>query len=183
LSRERVTLEAEPSGARLLAQGPGAVREALLARARAEGERRGRAVAAELFDQAVARVRTSEDESRAALARTAAELALEIARTLLRSELARGHYDLERIVRETLGEAAVGRAPCVVHLHPADHARLASVRFRSGTTLAPDEGVARGDVHVETSLGLLVRDLDGALESIGKRLADELGEHDHGGPG
>ena len=174
MSREKLCLDSPVVEARLLAHGEAAVRELLLARARAEGERSGLDSAGRTLDQAVERLLTFEEESRAALARTAAELALEIARTLLRAELARGNYDLERIVRETLSEASVGRSACVVHLHPADHARLADVRFRTGTRLEPDEGVARGDVHVETSLGLLVRDLDGALEAIGKRLHEEL---------
>lgn len=174
MSREQFTLDAPVAEARLLALGSAAVDELLLAHARAEGERRGLEAAGACLDSAVVRLAVFEEESRAALARTAAELALEIARTLLRTELARGNYDLERIVRETLSEASVGRSACVVHLHPADHARLADVRFRSGTRLEPDEGVARGDVHVETPLGLLVRDLDGTIEAIGKRLQEEL---------
>ncbi len=174
MSREQLTLDSSVVEARLLAHGALATHELLLARARAEGERQGLLAAGACLDAAVVRLAIVEEESRAALARTAAELALEIARTLLRTELARGNYDLERMVRETLGEASVGRSACVVHLHPADHARLADVRFRSGTRLEPDEGVARGDVHVETTLGLLVRDMDGALEAIGKRLQEEL---------
>jgi len=174
LSREELTVDSPVVEARLLAHGRAAIDQHLLARAQAAGERLGRESAGACLDAAVVRLAVVEEESRAALARTAAELALEIARTLLRTELARGNYDLERIVRETLGEASVGRSACVVHLHPADHARLADVRFRSGTRLEPDEGVARGDVHVETMLGLLVRDMDGALEAIGKRLQEEL---------
>ena len=178
MSRERLRIGSEVgelTGAELLAHGAAEAHELLLARARAEGERHGRAGAAQALERAAERVRASEDEARAALARTAAELALEIARTLLRTEIAGGRYDLEAIVRETLREAAVGRSPCVVHLNPADHARLSEVSFRSGTRLEPDQGVPRGDVHVETSLGLLVRDIDGALETIGKRLREELG--------
>lgn len=174
MSRERVTLPSAVTEARLVAHGAEAVAEHGLARARAAGERAGREGAGELLDQAVAHLAALAEEFQAALARTAAELALEIARTLLRTEIARGSYDLERIVRETLGEASVGRSACVVHLHPADHARLANVRFRSGTRLEPDEGVSRGDVHVETPLGVLVRDLDGVLEAIGKRLREDL---------
>jgi flagellar biosynthesis/type III secretory pathway protein FliH len=174
LSRERLALGAAPAGARVAAHGADAVQAELLARARAEGERAGRAAAGEWLDQAAERVAAQEAEARAALARTASELALEIARTLLRREVGRGQYELETMVRETLAEAATGRSPCVVHLNPVDHARLADVRFRSGTRLESDEGVARGDVHVETSLGLLVRDLDGALDSIAKRLREEL---------
>ncbi len=174
MSRERLTLDAPLRAAEPLAHGADEVRECLLERARAEGERRGRAGAALALERAVERIQALEVEARPVLARTAAELAVEITRTLLRTELPQGRYDLERIVRETLGEAAVGRSPCVVHLNPVDHARLAEVTFRSGTRLEPDQGVARGDVHVETSLGLLVRDLDGSLEAIAKRLREEL---------
>jgi len=174
LSREPLFLPAPLAEARLLAHGAEAVAELLQARTRAEYEQRGREAAGSCLDAAVLRLNAIEEEVRGSLAHTAVELALEIARTLLRTELTRGNYDLERLVRETLGEASVGRSACVVHLHPADHARLADVRFRSGTRLEPDEGVARGDVHVETTLGLLVRDLDGALDSIGKRLREDL---------
>lgn len=174
MSHERLTLDTPLASAVLLAQGEEQTRAVRVARAHAEGERAGRAGAAATLERAVEALRASEESLRAELARGALELALEITRTLLRSELTRGNYDLERIVRETLAEAATGRSPCVVHLNPADHARLAEVSFRSGTRLEPDPGVSRGDVHVETALGLLVRDLDGALESIGKRLQEEL---------
>lgn len=174
MSREKLALGVEPSGGKVLAHGELEVQELLLARARSEGERAGRATAGKLLDQAGARLVSLESEARAALARSAAELALEIARTLLRHEIGRGNYDIEKIVRETLAEAATGRSSCVVHLNPLDHARLGEVRFRSGTRIEPDEGVARGDVHVETALGLLVRDIDGALDSIAKRLQEEL---------
>ena len=174
MSREELALDGPVAEVRLIAHGQ-AAQELLIESARAAGERAGRAAAAATLDAAVLRLNALEEELRGSLARTAAELALEIARTLLRTELARGNYDLERLVRETLAEASVGRSACVVHLHPADHARLADVRFRTGTRLEPDEGVARGDVHVETSLGLLVRDVDGALDAIGKRLREDLG--------
>lgn len=174
MSRERLALQAAPSGARLLAHGSAAVQQHLLEHARQEGERVGREAASQLLDQFVQALEAREEGLRAALGRTAIELAVEIARTLLRHEIPAGRYDLERIVRETLHEAGVGRGACVVHLNPGDHARLSEVRFRSGTRLEPDEGVARGDVHVETSLGLLVRDVNGALESIAGRLQEEL---------
>jgi len=169
-----VALDGPVGAVRVLAHGAGATRELLLARERAAGVREGEERAAAVLDAAVERLTALEQEAGAALARNATELAIEIARTLLRTELTRGNYDIERIVRETLSEAATGRAPCVVHLHPADHARLSATRFRSGTRLEPDEGVASGDVHVETSLGLMVRDIDAALEAIKKRLQEEL---------
>jgi flagellar biosynthesis/type III secretory pathway protein FliH len=174
LSAERIELAGPVAGVRLLAHGEAAVRDVLVQRARVEGTAAGRAEAGALLDLAAERIAALEEEARAALAHTATELALEIARTLLRKELARDGHDIERIVRDTLGEAAVGRGACVVHLHPSDHERLADVRFRGATRIAPDEGVARGDVHVETALGLLVRDVDASLAEIGRRLREEL---------
>ncbi|MSR63034.1 MAG: hypothetical protein EXS08_11380 [Planctomycetes bacterium] len=174
MSRERVELTAPARAVRLLAHGAEAVRALELEQAFATGHAAGRDEAGAVLDVAVARLATLEEESRGALARAAVELGLAIAKKLLRREIAQGHYDIERIVRETLHEAAIGRSPCVVHLHPADHATLAAIRFRSGTKIALDEGVPRADVHVETALGLLVRDVDGALEAIERRLAEEL---------
>jgi flagellar biosynthesis/type III secretory pathway protein FliH len=173
--RHRIALDRPVRGAELCAHGAEEVRELERERARSSGERQGLERSAELLDRAVAELEAFAEGARASLARTAVELALEIARVLLRREIARGNYDLERIVRETLGAAAVGRGPCVVHLNPEDHERLSGARFRSGTRLERDEGVARGDVHVETSLGLLARDVDAALEAIGTRLSEELG--------
>jgi len=176
LSPERITLElaGEVGAVRVLASGAGPVDEARLAHARAEGERRGRAEAGVALDAAVARLVAAEEEARAALATGAVELGVEIARTLLRGEIQRDRHDIERIVRNTLAEAATGRAPCVVHVHPSDHARLAQTKFRSGTRIEPDPGVSKGDVHVETSLGVLVRDLDDALEAVARRLKEDL---------
>jgi flagellar biosynthesis/type III secretory pathway protein FliH len=101
-------------------------------------------------------------------------LGLEIAQHLLRSEIDAGKYGIEQIVRETLHESRVGRAECLVHLHPDDYERLSDVPFRSGTKLQPDDGVPRGEVQVESALGCIVRDIDRALESIGERLRGEL---------
>ena len=174
MSREVVQLPGRVAGARLLARGADEVHALVRARARAEGERDARERGCAALDAAVTRVGELEQRLGAELAHAATELAVEIARVLLRRELPAGGYELERIVRETLAEAAVGRSPCVVHLNPADHAQLSGTRFRSGTRVEPDEGVPRGDVHVETPLGLLVRDLEGALDAIAKKLTEQL---------
>ena len=161
----------EEAGGKPLAGGL----DALLDEAREEGARLGAQAAASRLDEAAERLDAFRADATATLARSAAELAVEVARRLLRAELPAGRYDIEGIVREALQEAASGRGPCVVHLNPADHAALRDVRFRSGTELRSDDGVARGDVHVETSLGLLVRELDGALESIEQRILEDHG--------
>ena len=77
-------------------------------------------------------------------------------------------------MRETLSFSGGARGPCTVHLHPADAGALEGVPFRSGTEIEADPSVPRGSVHVTTPHGLLVRDLDEALRSIGERLLENL---------
>ncbi len=168
---------------RLLAPADGGdALDSLVAHAReqafAAGLAQGRREAAEQQAGALAKAAVALEEERgrtcASLAQTAVELAVEVSRVLLRREVAAGRYELERMVRDTLESSSAGRARCVVHLNPADVAALEGVQFRSGTSLQADIGVARGDVHVETSLGLMVRELDGALESMAEALREML---------
>ena len=116
----------------------------------------------------------SRQESCDSLSRSAVEIALVIVKELLRSEIKNNRHDIEEMVRDTLQSASAGRASCTVHLNPGDLEALEGVEFRSGTILKPDIGVPRGDVHVETTLGLMVRELDAALDSIAERLREML---------
>ena len=77
------------------------------------------------------------------------------------------------IVWITLAASGVGRGGCTVHLSPADATAAAGIAFRSATRVEPDPDVADGCVQVETPHGLLVRDLNAALASIGARLREE----------
>ncbi len=140
----------------------------------AHGREQGLADAAGRLEAAAERVAAAHEQALSDLSRTAVELATSIARTLLKRDVAAGNYDLEAMVRETLAEAAVGRNACKVHLNPADVEQLAEIRFRAGTEIQADEGVARGDVQVETSLGLLVREAIGAIDAIEKGLIEEV---------
>jgi len=177
----RATLDAAPSVVRI---APGSRAEAWErvalareARARAAGRREGECAANEsaaaALSSAAERLDAARESARDGLAHTAVDLAIEVVRTLLRVELPAGRYDLEGMVREALSFSGVDRGQCVVHLHPADAARLEGVRFRSGTKIEADEGVSRGSVHVTTPQGLLVRDLDEAVRSIAERLLGE----------
>ena len=139
-----------------------------------EGRRLEREDATGRLDAAVAGITSTQEAAEAALAKTSVELAITIARALLRAEIPAGNYNLEAIVRETLREASAGRSACVVHLNPADCARLADTTFRSGTTIQADEGVALAEVQVETALGLLVRESIDALDTIEEALLEEL---------
>ncbi len=149
-------------------------REVAFAAGLEQGRALERTEATQRLDQAVAAVGATHDDALAQLARTAVELATSIARTMLKTAIDAEQYDLEKMVRSTLEDAGIGRRPCVVHLNPADYARLADTPFRSGTVIQADEGVACGDIQVETALGLLVREAIGAVDSIEERLLEEL---------
>lgn len=176
-----VRLAHEPTAVRL-GRGPDALSAFIderLQEAREEGRRQGflegQASVAEILGQtneAVAQAHTVAEEE---LAMTTIFLARSIARQILRTEIAEGRYDLERIVRECLASSGVGRGQVTVHLNPADAASLADVSFRSATTIESDVEVARGDVHVETPMGTLIRDVDQLLATIVERIRSETG--------
>lgn len=179
MSRERIALGT--AGARLGSvrvveakdgDGLSAWVERVRAAARAEGAEHARRGCAAVLDRAAERVDLLRADAQGALAKSATALAVGIARELLRVELDAGNYDLERIVRDALAAAAADRAECVVHLHPVDADAIRNVRFRTGTRIEPDLGVARGDVHVETELGLMVREVDEAVKRIAAALAE-----------
>jgi len=148
--------------------------ERLLDEARAEGASAERERGAAALLAAADRLDAHRVESDEAVAHTAVELAVEIARHLVAVEVQAGRHDVERIVRDVLAASGVGRGECVVHLHPDDTAALAGVAFRAGTRIEPDLGVERGEVQVQTPSGLFVRDLSDALEEIGRRIRSSL---------
>jgi len=146
--------------------------------AHAEGIVQGMALAldreAGALGEAAARLDQRREELADELAHSAVELAITIARQLVQADVNRGEHDIEKIVRDTLGAASAGRGHCTIHVNPEDFETLREVKFRSGTSVQADIGVARGDVHVETSMGLMVREIEEALRSIGERLREEF---------
>ncbi len=177
-----VAMSQRVAGARIVDESVAAMRSrwdgegvaSAFARGVAQGEQQALANSAGALDRAVAALDTARERAEQELARAAVELATEIARTLVRAEIDAGRYDIERIVREALAASGVGRRACVVHLNPVDAERLKSVPFRSATVIEPDLEVARGDVHVTTPHGVLVRDVDSALGSIAERIRGDL---------
>ena len=171
-----------PKGARLFAGGEAELRQGwkssgldeAFERGRRAGEEELRAALGATFDAALAEIEALRESAVARLAQDAADLAVEIARELVRCETRAQRHDIERIVRETLAASGVGRGACVVHLHPRDAQRREKVHFRARTQIEPDPAVAEGDVHVTTPQGLLVRDLEHALDTIGERIRQEL---------
>lgn len=163
-------MHAPPSAARLV---PGDLGDCRERRAFERGLAQGRAEALRNAAGALQRAADELEAEHSRAAQLAVELALEIARVLLRREVRAKNYDLEAIVRETLAVSGVDRGRCVVHLNPEDAAALESVAFRAGTTLEPDVAVARGNVQVSTPRGLLVREFEQALDAIGSELRGE----------
>lgn len=176
--RATLSLSSAPSGARIVEGDLDGALEAWIARREATahaagvalGEKRSRDSAAQALDAACTRLDAAREKAAGEVSQLAVQLAVEIARELLRCEIAADRYDLERIVRDTLALSNVGRGSCVVHLNPSDAAALANVRFRNGTAIEADADVARSEVHVTTPQGVLVREIDGALQEIGERL-------------
>ena len=176
MSPEALSLRIEkaPTAARVVPGGVDGLVRRCMAQARAEGERDASLRAAKAFEAAIVKLEASQAEAADALARNAVQLAVEIARTLVRVEIDAGRHGIERIVRESLAASGVGRGAAQVHLHPEDHALVADVRWRSGTVVEADDAVQRGDVHVSTPQGLLVREINDSLRAIHERLLGEL---------
>ena len=132
----------------------------------AEGAAQRIATVASALESAVNQIDAAREQAASELADFAIELSVGIARRIIQREIAAQDYDLEQLVRGALADSGVGRGNCVVHLHPKDRAALEDVPFRSGTALEADPDVARGDVHVTTPKGLLVREVDAILADI-----------------
>ncbi len=142
------------------------------ARDRAHTEAVRRACGA--LEQAGQDLTAAREAAQGALASDAVNLAVEIARQLLRVEIAEQNYGLEEIVRSTLAASEIKRGRCVVHLHPDDVAALEGVTFRDETEIAADPEIAPGTVVLETPKGLLVREPEAVLEDIREQLLQDI---------
>lgn len=129
----------------------------------------------EALEGAAARLDAARQEAEDGLPQHVVELSVAIASELLAVELHEGNYDMERLVRGALASSGVGRGSCTVHVSQADAERLASVSFRAGTTIEADSSLTPGDIHVTTPRGLLVREMEPALDAIREQLLEELG--------
>lgn len=116
----------------------------------------------------------AREAAEAALASDAVHLAVEIARQLLRVEIAEQNYGLEEIVRSTLAASEIKRGRCVVRLHPDDVAALKGVTFRDETEIQADVEVEPGAVVLETPKGLLVREPEAVLDDIREQLLQDI---------
>ena len=146
------------------------LRVSALERAHTEAVRR----ACGALEQAGEDLNVARESAEANLATDAVNLAVEIARQLLRVEISERNYGLEEIVRSTLAASEIKRGRCVVRLNPEDVAALEGVKFRDETEIAADPDVAAGTVTLETPKGLLVREPEAVLEDIREQLLQDL---------
>ena len=181
-SVHQIGLHRAPSDAQVqpyrLAQLDQRIREADRSAAYERGVRDGlqqaQAQAAGALEAAVERLDEARELALDQLTSAAVELSVEIARQLVQVELRAGHYDLERIVRMSLAHSGLGRGSAIVQVNPGDAERLAQVTFRAGTEIVPNNALDAGDVHVESPNGLLVREVETALESIREQLLEDI---------
>ncbi len=123
-------------------------------------------------------------ESEQVMAKGVLELACELARQVLRHEMATNPNALQPVVREALSVLAIDSKAALVRLHPLDMEVLAEVLRQEfsnlSLTLLPDGSISRGGCLVE-SAGTVV---DGTVEKRWKRAVASLGlesawEDDH----
>ncbi len=105
-----------------------------------------------------------------------ARLSVEIARKILMQKVSDGDYEIESIVKETLGHTP-SRQDLVVHLNPDDLAecRKAQQQDEQGGALAgiqfvPDPNIGRAECLLESPKGIIKSLIDEHLERIGKAL-------------
>lgn len=139
-----------------------------------DGLRQAREQGVQAVEATLEQLDTAAERAQAELSQASVELAIEITSLLVGMRISTGEYDLESIVRGALADSGVGRGACVVHLNPEDHAALAETQFGSGTTLDIDPNLPKGDVHLTTPRGMLVREMEATLTSIREQLLEEV---------
>jgi flagellar assembly protein FliH len=125
----------------------------------------------ELFAAVQSQLADSEQD----MAKGLLELACELARQVLRHELASNPNALQPVIREALGMLAVDSKAAVVRMHPLDMDVLAEVLRQEfsylSLTLLADSSIKRGGCLVE-SAGTVV---DGTVEKRWMRAVATLG--------
>ncbi|MCP5022262.1 MAG: hypothetical protein GY930_10850 [bacterium] len=181
-TKMNITLNRKPSSATVrpvaLANLGAQLHQADLEAARVQGFEAGvmqaNQKAAKAMDAAIDRLEKSREEALDTLSTSAVELAVEIARQIVRVEIQAENYDLERIVRGALSQSGLGRGKAVIHVCPQDYQRLEEVTFRNGTQVEIDSTLQPGDVHVQAAQGLLVREVSECMAAVREQLLEDL---------
>lgn len=109
------------------------------------------------------------------LAAQVAEVAIALARQVLRSELAARPELVAAVAQEALAATLVSAQQIAVHLHPDDQALVArhagEALASRGARLVADAAVARGGCVVETEVGVI----DAGIEARWRRATETMG--------
>lgn len=119
--------------------------------------------------------RSQLDELERGLATQVAEVAIALARQVVRSELAARPELVAGVAQEALAATLVAARQVGVHLHPDDHAvvlaHAGEALAARGARLVPDAALARGGCVVETEIGVI----DASVESRWRRATAAMG--------
>ena len=131
--------------------------------------------AAKQFGALIASAQSQIAESEQVMAKGVLELACELARQVLRHELASNPNALQPVIREALGMLAVDSKAALIRLHPTDLDILAEVLRQEfsylSLTLMADANISRGGCIIE-SAGAVV---DATLQRRWSRVVANLG--------
>lgn len=131
--------------------------------------------AARQFGTLIAAAQSQIAESEQTMAKGLLELACELARQVLRHELASNPNALQPVIREALGMLAVDSKAALIRLHPTDLDILAEVLRQEfsylSLTLMADTSISRGGCIIE-SAGSVV---DATLQRRWSRVVASLG--------
>lgn len=179
LSPEKLLLPHRPKSVRLFEGDLNDLLEIEIARAYERGREDALAGSCTIMGEAADRIDAARVEATREISAFATRFAASIAKHLIHIEIEQGNHAIEKMIRETLAESGVGRGKCVVHVHPEDARSLESVTFRNQTEIEADPDVARGSVHVSTTDGLLVRDVDACIQLAAERIHEDLRRQAH----
>lgn len=119
--------------------------------------------------------RTQLEQLEHGLAVQVAEVALALARQVVRSELQTRPEFVAAVAQEALAAAVVAAQQVAVHLHPDDHALVQAHAGEAlaarGARLVPDAALARGGCVVETEMGVI----DASIEARWRRASAAMG--------
>ena len=104
-----------------------------------------------------------------------AKFSIKIAEKILLSEIQAGHYDIEKIVQETL-KTAPNPQEVTIRLNPDDLQKLQqtvdnnSIASFKNTKMIPDANIGRAQCIIETDKGIVRYFIDEHLKQIDKAL-------------
>jgi flagellar assembly protein FliH len=109
------------------------------------------------------------------LAERVADVAIVLARQVVRSELATRPELVAAVAQETLTATLASAKQLALHLHPDDHAlvqaHVGATLAERGVRLMPDAGLARGGCVLDTEVGVI----DASLEARWRRAVAAMG--------